>query len=100
MQINGRWYSETELEAYVITLEHKVATLEDKHWSECRQISEYQAENEALKKLTEKYADVCEGLCFTVSESGGCEFCPYGKNDPCVTDILGEEYLKLVVGDV
>lgn len=51
MNINGRWYSETELQAYIATLEHKLATLEEKHLSECRQISEYDAENKALKEL-------------------------------------------------
>ena len=51
MNINGRWYTETEAQAYIITLEHKNAALEDKHLSECRQISEYDAENKALRKL-------------------------------------------------
>jgi hypothetical protein len=50
-EYNGRWYTETEAQAYIITLEHKNAALEDKHLSECRQISEYDAENKALKEL-------------------------------------------------
>lgn len=51
MNVNGHWYTETEIEAYVVTMEHKLATLEDKHLSECRQISEYDRENKALKEL-------------------------------------------------
>ena len=51
MQVNGKWYTETEAQAYIITLEHKNAALEEKHLSECRQISEYDAENKALRKL-------------------------------------------------
>jgi hypothetical protein len=51
MNINGRWYTETEAQAYIITLEHKNAVLEDKHLNECRQISEYDAENKALREL-------------------------------------------------
>ena len=51
MNINGKWYTETEAQAYIITLEHKNAALEEKHLSECRQISEYDRENKALRKL-------------------------------------------------
>ena len=51
MNINGKWYTETEAQAYIITLEHKNAALEDKHLNECRQISEYDIENKELKNL-------------------------------------------------
>lgn len=51
MYINGRWYTETELEAYVVTLENRLAQTEDKHLGECRQISEYDRETKALKEL-------------------------------------------------
>ena len=51
MTVNGHWYTETEATAYIVTLENKVKKLEDKHLSECRQISEYDAENKALKEL-------------------------------------------------
>lgn len=65
MNINGRWYTETEAQAYIITLEHKNAALEDKHLSECRQISEYDIEvrtlreqqnvNDKLERITANY---------------------------------------------
>lgn len=51
MNVNGHWYTETEAQAYIITLEHKNAALEDKLLSECRQISEYDIE---LKELREQ----------------------------------------------
>ena len=51
MNINGRWYTETELEAYVVTLENRLAQTEDKHLGECRQISEYDRETKALRNL-------------------------------------------------
>lgn len=51
MNVNGHWYTETEAQAYIITLEHKNAALEDKHLNECRQISEYDIEVKALKEL-------------------------------------------------
>lgn len=50
MYINDKWYTETELQAYVSELERKNAELEEKHLSECRQISEYDIE---LKELSE-----------------------------------------------
>ena len=40
MWIRGKWYSETETEAYIAELESRIAELEDKHLSECAQISE------------------------------------------------------------
>lgn len=49
MYINGRWFSESEAEAYVMMLENKVKQLEEKHWGECRQISEYDVEIKELK---------------------------------------------------
>lgn len=65
MTVNGRWYTETEAQAYIITLEHKNAALEDKHLSECRQISEYDIEvrtlreqqnvNDKLERITANY---------------------------------------------
>lgn len=51
MNVNGHWYTETEATAYIVTLENKVKKLEDKHLSECRQISEYDIEVKALREL-------------------------------------------------
>ena len=54
MNINGKWYTETELAAYVAELEKKVQELEEKHWSECRQISEYDNDLKMLAKGIEE----------------------------------------------
>ena len=54
MKINGRWFTETEAEAYVIMLENKIAELQEKHWQECRQIAEYDNDMKILAKEIEK----------------------------------------------
>ena len=51
MNINGKWYTEPQIEAYVRELESKVAELEDKHWSECGQIAHYSDELAKAKEL-------------------------------------------------
>ena len=50
MNINGKWYTEPQIEAYVTELEAKVAELEGKHWNECGQIAHYSDE---LRKANE-----------------------------------------------
>lgn len=54
MWIRGKWYSETETEAYIAELESRIAELEGKHLSECAQISEYDIENRAFKEENKK----------------------------------------------
>lgn len=51
MMIHGRYYSEPELQAHIKFMEDKLLELEGKHLQECRQISEYDAENKDLKNL-------------------------------------------------
>ena len=51
MNINGKWYTEPQIEAYVTELENKVAELEAKHWNECRQIARYDDELRKAKEL-------------------------------------------------
>lgn len=70
MNVNGHWYTETEAQAYIITLEHKNAALEDKHLNECRQISEYDYELRQAKRLLKAavedinyYVDCYEAHC-------------------------------------
>lgn len=81
MFIDGRWYTETELAALVISLKadnervveankkisgmyweqmnknieqkKKIEELEEKHWDECRQIAQYDNELKEAKKLLE-----------------------------------------------
>lgn len=56
MNIKGKWYTESELEAYVIELEKKVSELEEKHWSECMQIAHY--DNELKSTTADKVENV------------------------------------------
>lgn len=50
MYIDGRWLTEPEIEAYIKRLRREIAELRDKHENECRQISEYDIENKALRE--------------------------------------------------
>lgn len=51
MYINNKWYTESEVSAYVQELESKVADLEERHWNECRQIAQYNEELTKVKSL-------------------------------------------------
>lgn len=44
MNINGKWYSEPELQAYVNKLLARIDELESKHYNECAQIAHYDDE--------------------------------------------------------
>ena len=100
MNVNGKWLTETEAEAYIVTLEHKVATLEEKHLNECRQISEYQAENKRMKELL---AEALEDI----GNSEDCHSCAYRDgNCPAATDVCcyhwdhESEVMELTGGNV
>jgi len=51
MNINGEWYSEPELAAYVKELESRISELEDKHFIECGQVAHYDDELRQAKRL-------------------------------------------------
>lgn len=51
MYINNKWYTESELNAYIKKLESTISELEDKHWNECRQIAHYEEELTEAKRL-------------------------------------------------
>ena len=51
MNINGKYMSEPEVQAYINELEDKLSETEDKHLNECRQISEYDRENKEHRGL-------------------------------------------------
>ena len=85
MNINGKWYTEPQIEAYVTELEAKVAELEGKHWNECGQIAHYSDELRRANVLLrlalndmddEKDCGICEhnsdGQCPINKE--GCKF--------------------------
>jgi hypothetical protein len=51
MWIKGKWYTEPEISARIEELEGMNVELEDKHWDDCRLISEYDIEVKELRKL-------------------------------------------------
>ena len=63
-------------------LKERIKELEEKHFVECTIISQYDDELAKAKELLNKVPKVLDNLCFAVSESGGCEFCPYGNTNP------------------
>ena len=50
MNINGRFMSEPETQAYINSLIARIADLEQRHFVECTIISQYEAENRLLKE--------------------------------------------------
>lgn len=64
-----------------------LSEVEDKHWNECRQISEYQAENRALKELLRELRPILRKAFFAHYE-------PQNKADELydkITEIVGRE---------
>lgn len=65
MSIDGRWFTEPEIVAYIERLRKEISELEDKHLNERRQISEYDIEvkelrgqqnaNDKLERITASY---------------------------------------------
>lgn len=53
MYINGKWYTEPQVVAYVKELESKISELESKHRNECRQIARYEDELRELEWILE-----------------------------------------------
>ena len=87
MNINGKWYTEPQIEAYVTELENKVAELEAKHCNECRQIAHYSDE---LRKAKELLKTACEDIKYLINyaERNGeaCDRCKYGNEMYCYAD--------------
>lgn len=85
MNINGKWYTEPQIEAYVTELENKVVELEAKHWNECGQIAHYSDElskaKELLKAAVEDFETIESNLeydehCVIKTHSIRCDECP------------------------
>lgn len=71
MYVNGRWYTESELNAYVKKLESTISELEDKHWNECRQIAHYEEELTEAKRLLKAAMEDMKIL-YEVGKDEGC----------------------------
>lgn len=77
MNINGKWYTESEIQAYAKELESKLAELEAKHHNECGQIAHYDDE---LTKAKELLKSAVEDL----HEANDCMTCDkYGNRNEC-----------------
>ena len=64
MNINGKWYSEPELAAYIKDLEVRISVLEDKHHNECGQIAHYDDELRQAKGLLRDILPVLQAAFF------------------------------------
>lgn len=72
MYIEGRWYTEPELVAYIKELKVRNAELGAKHWDECRQIAHYDDEIKRLKAADINEAhEVCPWCGFPVITKDG-----------------------------
>ena len=95
MNINGRFMSEPETQAYINSLLARNEELESKHELECMQIAHYSDELAKAKELLARVPEMLNNLCFAVSEPAGCEFCPYGN-----TNSEGECDVEKLINDI
>ena len=66
MNINGKWYTEPQLEAYVMELESRIANLEAKYHNESDELAE-------AKRLLQCAANDIQNL----DKEGRCFVCKY-----------------------
>lgn len=91
MNINGKWYTESEIQAYVNELESKVADLEAKHHNECGQIAHY--DDELRSQNDSAYARKSDVLDLTLEacKGGGFkDYNDYSKPWDAVDDMPGK----------
>ncbi len=100
MNINGKWYTETELQAYVKELESRISELEDKHHNECVQIAHYDNELKEAKRLLKAAVEGFEYIKpYTSRCDGRCNNCPFEKEGWCRIDWrYADEALTLIGG--
>ena len=101
MNINGKWYSEPELAAYIKDLEVRISVLEDKHHNECGQIAHYDDELKAAKRLLKSAVEGFEYIKpYTSRCDGRCNNCPFENEGWCRTDWrYADEALALIGED-
>lgn len=75
MNINGKWYSEPELQAYVNKLLARIDELESKHYNECGQIAHYSDELRRAKELLKSATDIIKDV--DCNEDYLCDECEY-----------------------
>lgn len=73
MNINGRFMSEPEAQAYINSLLARIAELEERHYNECAQIAHYDDELRRAKELLKAAVEDIQQLnILTVDGEGGC----------------------------
>ena len=80
MNINGKWYTEPQIEAYVTELENKVAELEAKHCNECRQIAHYDDELSKAKELLKAAVE-------DMNKEADCGICLHDNDGECPIEV-------------
>ena len=71
MNINGRFMSEPEAQAYINSLLARIAELESKHELECMQIAHYSDELAKAKELTRAISEDMRELTEVLAAIGG-----------------------------
>lgn len=107
MYVNGRWYEECELNAYIKKLESTISELEDKHWNEHEELTEakrlLKIAVESFDKLLdtvvgfEQRCIVCDYAMKYANPYDACNSCPLGngKHKRCTWEFK-EEAMKLI----
>lgn len=87
MNINGKWYSEPELQAYVNKLLARIDELESKHYVECSQIARYDDELKEAKQLLKlAVKDMKYCLYYYHSRCDVCALLSYTGECPVIND--------------
>ena len=71
MNINGRFMSEPETQAYINSLLARIAELEERHYNECAQIAHYSDELAKAKELTRAISEDMRELTEVLAAIGG-----------------------------
>ena len=71
MNINGRFMSEPETQAYINSLLTRIAELEQRHYNECAQIAHYDDELAKAKELTRAISEDMRELTEVLAAIGG-----------------------------
>ncbi|MBQ9898538.1 MAG: hypothetical protein IJM44_03675 [Ruminococcus sp.] len=87
MNINGKWYTETELAAYIKELEEKLHDRDLEADNGARQIAHYDDELRRAKELLKAAVEDIKYLINHAERNGkACDRCKYGNEMYCYAD--------------
>lgn len=87
MNINGKWYTETELAAYIAELEEKLRDRDLEADNGARQIAYYDDELRQAKELLKAAVEDIKYLINHAKRNGkACDRCKYGNEMYCYAD--------------